>query len=126
VPETPLFVSDGNEIEIPAWSVNDQTGITYYNFVGHCASGNTVGSLIATSEWYQNWIRFLYQSRVVQRAVDACVQLFSTLTALAFGENSAIGLSACERIQTPLEFGLLFRWQGLCGIHYLFNGGHLW
>jgi hypothetical protein len=54
------------------------------------------------------------------------MQLFSTLSALAIRANSAIVLGASERIQTPLEFGLLFQWQGLCGIYYLFNGGHLW
>jgi pimeloyl-ACP methyl ester carboxylesterase len=38
----------------------DQTGITYYNFVGRCLNNrgelNTIGSIIATSEWYKDFL----------------------------------------------------------------------
>lgn len=38
----------------------DNTGVTYYNFVGRCLNNrggyNTVGSIIATNEWYKDWL----------------------------------------------------------------------
>jgi pimeloyl-ACP methyl ester carboxylesterase len=41
------------------WS-GDQTGVTYYNFIGRCLSNqginNTVGSIVATKEWYKDFL----------------------------------------------------------------------
>jgi pimeloyl-ACP methyl ester carboxylesterase len=49
------------------WS-NDQTGIAYYNFVGRCETGGTVGTYIAENEWYKNglgiWTQKIYLNKV--------------------------------------------------------------
>ena len=45
----------------------DQTGVTYYNFVGRCRTElgelNTVGSVVATSEWYKNRLGIWRENR---------------------------------------------------------------
>src|SRR5205823_2708816 len=48
------------------WS-GDQTRVTYYNFVGRCLNklgqNNTIGSVIATDEWYKDWLGIWRESK---------------------------------------------------------------
>jgi pimeloyl-ACP methyl ester carboxylesterase len=85
----------------------DQTGVTYYNFVGRCLNSqgayNTVGSVIATKEWFQDW-RGIWRTKnylkpVMQRG-DCTVPEISSMR--QSGRGNYLG-SAISRVFQNVE-----------------------